>query len=26
MLIRQNGVEPPYIDFIEAVRKGYLAD
>lgn len=24
MLIRQAGAEPPYIDFIEAVRKGYL--
>lgn len=25
MLIRQAGGEPPYIDFIEAVRKRYLA-
>ncbi len=24
MLIRQTGITPPYIDFIEAVRKGYL--
>jgi Uncharacterized protein conserved in bacteria len=26
MLIRQTGEVPPYIDFIEAVRRGYLAD
>jgi uncharacterized damage-inducible protein DinB len=26
MQIRQAGGEPPYIDFIEAVRKGYLED
>jgi uncharacterized damage-inducible protein DinB len=25
LLLRQAGDEPPYIDFIEAVRKGYLA-
>ena len=23
-MIRESGVEPPYIDFIESVRKGYI--
>ena len=23
-MIREAGVEPPYIDFIESVRKGYV--
>ena len=24
-MIREAGIEPPYIDFIESVRKGYIA-